>query len=147
MIHKKIMAILLTAICFCMSFSVSASAETSTSILANDVAPAYEIAYNVTSSLSISGNTAYCTSKSDGINAVSITVEQTLEKYSGWFAIWNAVDGASWTKTVNKKTISVSNTKGGLSSGTYRLKSVFTLTRSDGETETITIYSSEKTVN
>ncbi|MGN0683976.1 MAG: hypothetical protein ACI4JY_09900 [Oscillospiraceae bacterium] len=29
------------------------------------------------------------------VNAVSITVEQTLEKYSGWFRIWNNLDGAS----------------------------------------------------
>lgn len=146
MIRKKIMAILLTAICFCMSFSISASAETTTPFFADDVAPAYEIAYNVTSSLSISGNTAYCTSKSDGINAVSITVVQTLEKYSGWFAIWNAVDGASWSETFNNKTIYVANTKSGLSSGTYRLKSVFTLKSANGKTETITVYSEEKTI-
>jgi hypothetical protein len=75
MFCKKGMAIFLTAVCLCMSFSVSASAET-TPFFADDVAPAYEIAYNVTSSLSISGNTAYCTSKSDGINAVRITVVQ-----------------------------------------------------------------------
>lgn len=145
MIHKKIMTTLLTAIILCMSFSVSASAET-TALFADDVAPAYEIAYNVTSSLSISGNTAYCTSKSDGINAVSITVVQKLEKYSGWFAIWNAVDGASWTETFNNNTIYVANTKSGLSSGTYRLKSVFTLKAANGKTETITVYSEEKTI-
>lgn len=142
---KKGMAIFLTAVCLCMSFSVSASAET-TPFFADDVAPAYEIAYNVTSSLSISGNTAYCTSKSDGINAVRITVVQTLEKYSGWFAIWNAVDGASWTETFDNNTIYVANTQSGLSSGTYRLKSIFTLKAANGKTETITVYSKEKTV-
>lgn len=72
--------------------------------------------------------------------------EKAIEKYSGWFWIWNSVDGASWTKTVNTNSISMSNSKSGLSSGTYRLKSVFTLTSSSGKTETITIYSTEKSI-
>ncbi|MGN0682816.1 MAG: hypothetical protein ACI4JY_03980, partial [Oscillospiraceae bacterium] len=87
-----------------------------------------------------------CTSSSGGVDVVKITVEQTLEKYSGWFWIWNSVDGASWTKTVNTNTICLSNTKSGLTSGKYRLKSVFTLTSSSGKTETVTIYSDERTV-
>ena len=79
-----------------------------------------------------------------GTGAVSITVEQTLEKYSDWFWIWDDVDGAHWTETDNRNNITVVNTKGSLSNGTYRLKSVFTLTNSSGKTETITIYSVEK---
>lgn len=146
MVIKKIMAVLLTAVGLCMSLSVSVSAETIYPFIDSDVSPAYVIANNPVSKLNISGKTAYCTSTTDGANAVSITVEQTLEKYSGWLWIWDDVDGASWTKTVNKKTISVSNTKSGLSSGTYRLKSVFTLTSSDGKSETITVYSEEKTI-
>ena len=128
MVFKRVMAMFLAAVCLCLSFSVSVSAETTDSIIHDEVAPAYEIVNSAVSNLSISGQTAYCTSKTDGINAVSITVEQTLEKYSGWFWIWNDVDGASWTETINGSTISVSNTKSGLSSGTYRLKTVFTLT-------------------
>lgn len=147
MIFKRVMAMVLAAVCLCLSLSVSVSAETTDSIIVDEIAPAYEIASNPSSLLSISGQTACCKSKTGTVNAVSITVEQTLEKYSGLLWIWNDVDGASWTKTVNQSTIAVSNTKSGLSSGKYRLKSVFTLTSSDGETETITIYSSEKTVN
>ena len=60
--------------------------------------------------------------------------------------MWDDVDGARWTKTVNIKTISVSNIKSELSSGTYRLKSIFTLTSLDGKSETITVYSEEKTI-
>lgn len=146
MVFKRVMAMVLAAVCLFLSFSVSVSAETTDLIIIDEVAPAYEIAKYAVSRLSISGQTAYCTSETDGYDAVSITVEQTLEKYSGWFWIWNDVDGASWTETINESTISVSNTKSGLSSGKYRLKSVFTLTNSDGKTETITIYSSEKTV-
>lgn len=146
MFCKKGMAIFLTAVCFCMSFSVSTIAETTDSFITDEVSPAYEIAYNSTSSLTINDKMAYCISKAKGNNVVSITVEQTLEKYSGWFAIWNDVDGAYWSKTFNQSTISFSNTKSGLASGTYRLKSVFTLTNSSGKTETITIYSQEKSV-
>lgn len=146
MFCKKGMAIFLTAVCFCMSFSVSTTAETNDSFITDEVSPAYEIGANPTSNLSVSGKTAYCTSVVGGKKAVSITVEQTLEKYSGWFAIWNDVDGAYWSKTFNQITISFSNTKSGLASGTYRLKSVFSLTNSSGKTETITIYSQEKSV-
>lgn len=146
MVLKRIVAMVLTAVFLCMSFSVSVSAETAHSLIDVGVSPVYEIAYTATSRLSISGQTAYCTSETDGENVVSITVEQILEKYSGWFWIWNDVDGASWAETINQNTISVTNTQSGLSSGTYRLKSVFTLTNASGKSETITIYSNEKTV-
>lgn len=129
-----------------MCFSVSASAVTTNTFVDSGIAPAYEIAYNPYSDLSISGQTAYCSSVSDSTNAVKITVQQTLQKYSGLLWIWNDVDGANWSKTVNNSSISLSNTKSGLPSGKYRLKSVFTLTKSNGETETITVYSEEKTV-
>ncbi|MGN0683975.1 MAG: hypothetical protein ACI4JY_09895 [Oscillospiraceae bacterium] len=42
--------------------------------------------------------------------------------------------------------IRLSNSKSGLPSGTYWLKSVFTLTSSSGKTETVTIYSTEKSI-
>ncbi len=146
MVLKKIMAVLLAAVGLCMSLSVSVSAEAIYPFIDSVVSPAYVIANNPVSKLNISGKTAYCTSTTDGANAVSITVEQTLEKYSGWLWMWDDVDGARWTKTVNIKTISVSNIKSELSSGTYRLKSIFTLTSLDGKSETITVYSEEKTI-
>jgi len=40
----------------------------------------------------------------------------------------------------------MSNHKYNLESGTYRLKTVFTLTATNGETETITVYSEEVTI-
>ncbi len=141
---QKILAIVLTALCLFAAVGTVAYAET-VSNPDYGVSPAYEYADIASSRLSISGQTAYCTSETEG-DAVSITVEQTLEKHSGWFWIWNSVDGANWTKTVNLNSISMSNTKSGLSSGTYRLKSVFTLTSSSGKTETITVYSEEKTI-
>ena len=137
------MSWVLSAICLCTVFSTSAFADNS--YIIGGVAPAYEYADNPTNELKISSQTAYCTSKTES-NAVSITIEQTLEKHSGWFWIWDDIDDASWSKTVNRSTISFSNTKSGLDSGTYRLKSVFTLTALSGKTETVTIYSAEKTV-
>lgn len=143
---KRITVIALLLVSMCMCFSVSASAVTTNTFVDSSIAPAYEIAFNPSSNLSISGQTAYCTSKTNSTDAVSITVQQTLQKYSGLLWVWNDVDGANWSKTVNNSSISLSNTKSGLTSGKYRLKSVFTLTKSNGETETITVYSEEKTV-
>lgn len=110
----------------------------------NGVMPCYEIATSASSTLSFSGTTATCTSRCSGA-AVSITAVQTLQK-EGLFWIWSDVDDAEWTKTVNVATIGLTNTKSGLDSGTYRLKSEYTLTASDGSTETITVYSTEKEI-
>lgn len=135
------------AVCLCASSGMTASAETASAYSLVDVAsPFYDVADQAYSEIEIVGNKADCVSRAYGDQIVKITVEQTLEKYSGWFWIWNNVDGASWTKTVNTNTIRLSNTKSGLSSGTYRLKSVFMLTSSSGKTETITIYSGEKKI-
>ncbi len=60
--------------------------------------------------------------------------------------IWNDVEGATWTKTVNDNSIFFSNTKSGLDSGTYRVKSVFTFTDKNGKSEKIKIYSDEQKV-
>ena len=143
---RKIIAIFLSAIVLCTSLVATISAEIMYPPVDDGVMPAYEIAGNPISSLSIIGQTAYCTSETNSVNAISITVEQTLEKYSGWFWFWNNVEGAHWTETINANMISVDNTMYGLSSGTYRLKSVFTLTNSAGKSETITIYSDEKKI-
>ena len=137
----KWLSVLLAVAVLSLSLCVIISAN-------NDVAPAYEIARSADSYLSIASNTASCTSGCEGPSTVTkITVEQTLEKHSGWFWIWNNVDGASWTSTKYSSACTVTNTKSGLTSGTYRVKSVFTLTNSSGQTETITVYSSEVTVS
>ena len=145
---KRILASVLAAVCLCTCFSVTAFADTNTTYsLVGGISPLYDIAKSAISTLTISGTNAQCTSRASGENTVKITVEQTLQKYSGWFWIWNDVDGASWTGTENRSSISLSNTKSGLTSGKYRVKSVFTLTDKNGKTETITVYSDEKTVS
>lgn len=143
---KVIMAVAVFVAMSAVSVNATASVVPTSEIIYS-VSPYYETASDAVSTLTVSGTTAYCASSTRGVDTVKITVEQTLEKHSGWFWIWNDVDGASWTKTVNTNTIRLSNTKTGLSSGTYRLKSVFTLTSSSGKTETITVYSDEKKIN
>lgn len=141
---RKIFITVLAVVCLYTSFSVLAYAETPRSI--SSIAPAYETANDPMVTLSISGRMATCTSSTRGSSCASISVTQTLQKYSGWFWIWNDVDNASWSKTVNANIINLVSTKSGLDSGTYRVKSVFELTDKNGKTETVTIYSPEKKV-
>ena len=143
---KKLFVSILSVLYICISLSVTTFAADIHEYENEIITPMYEIAAETTSRLNVSGNTAYCTSQSSSDDVVSISVEQILEKYSGWLWNWDEVDGAKWSSSVNRKSISVYNSKGGLSSGTYRLKSVFTLTSSSGKTETITVYSDEKTI-
>ncbi|MCM1062204.1 MAG: hypothetical protein NC452_18220 [Eubacterium sp.] len=147
---KRIFACALIAACLCTCPVAAVSAKTvSTYSIADtdSIAPLYDIAANASSELTVTGTKAECVSKAFGDNTAKISVEQTLQKYSGWFWIWDDVDGASWTRTENSSSIRLSNTKSGLTSGTYRVKSVFTLTDKNGKTETITVYSDEAAVN
>ena len=98
---------------------------------------------NKTSALTISNSTATCRSVFWGSADVSkVKVEQHLQKKS-WFT-WSNV--SSFSTTITGKNASFTNTKSSLSSGSYRLKSVFTVTMSDGQTETVTVYSDTKTI-
>lgn len=144
MVFKKILAILFGGMLLCTNLSVSAYADTTYSFVESEVAPAYESAYSVTGILTISGTTAYCTSSGKGPDIVSITVEQTLQK-QGFLWIWSTY-GARWTKSVNADSIAMSNTKTGLSSGKYRLKTSLTLTDKYGKTETVTVYGDSRSV-
>lgn len=139
---KQILASVLTVACLFTCFATTASAKNvSTFAIGGTASPQYDIANSVSSDLNFVGTTAECISQGSGFNTVKITVVQTLQKYSGWFWIWDDVPGATWTKTVNSSVISFVNTKSGLSSGKYRVKSVFTFTNTSGKTETLTIYS------
>lgn len=140
---KKFISLLMS-ILMCFSLSTAVSAQV---IPANFVQPYYEMAANASSDLSISGTTATCVSRVNGLSGVvKITVNQYLQK-QGFLWIWTTYDGAEWTETVSSDSLFVSNTKTGLTSGNYRLKSVFTLTDKNGKTETITVYSGEVTVS
>ena len=132
---KKIMAVLLVAVmCFSL-FAVTVSAQ---GISTCDISSAAK-----QSILSISGTTATCKSSYQGTATVSkVVITQSLQKES-IFWTWSTV-GGEWTKTsTNVANVSFTNTKSGLASGTYRVKSVFTVTLSDGTSETVTVYSAE----
>lgn len=141
---KKLMVSLGLIVSLCTTSNAVAYAETAVPYINDDISLAYEFACDLSSSLEISGKTAYCTSCAFGNGVVSITVTQTLQKHK--LLWWGAVDGAEWTETVNYNSIYVSNSVGGLDKGTYRLKSVFTLTDQNGKSETITKYSNEQKV-
>lgn len=130
----------------CLALSLPSYAEDLNTFEENEIVSEYAIGRDPVSLLAIKNGVASCVSATDGLNCIQISVTQTLQKYSGWFWCWDDVPDANWSKTVNLNSISLSNSKSGLSSGTYRLMSVFTLTNSYGQTETITIYSSEKTI-
>ena len=135
---KKIISVLMAAIIAVLSCI--------TSVSASDIAVCDVTSAQKTCHLTISANKANCQSAySDTAKAKSIKIEQSLEKHS-FLWVWEKVGGA-WTKSAsNTSSLSLSNTKTGLSGGTYRVKTVFTVTTSDGRTETVTVYSSEKTI-
>lgn len=140
---KKIISLLIS-ILMCFSLSTTANAQT---VLTNIVQPYYEQAANVKSDLNVSGTTATCISRVNGLSGViKITINQYLQK-QGFLWIWSTYDGAEWSKTEYIDSLSAVNTKSNLTTGKYRLKSVFTLTNKDGKTETITVYSGEVTVS
>lgn len=139
---KKAVSLVL-ALIMCFSLSVSISAAT---VFSFGIQPYFDTAKEVSTSLSINGTTATCKSECRGLADVTgITGVQTLEK-RGTSGNWTIYDSTVWTKTVNTKSILLSNTKSGLESGIYRLKTIFTLANSQGESETITVYSDEKAV-
>ena len=140
---RKLVSAIIAAV-MSVTLSVTSYAESGKSDNSNGISVMNIICESCTSNLSISGTTATCTSRATGDDVKSITATQTLQKKSG--SSWVAVTGASWTKTTSISSLYMSNSKSGLSSGTYRLKSVFTLTSSNGKTETITVYSQESTI-
>ena len=143
---KKVLASLLVGVCICANLSIAAYADTSERFPNYGISLTYEIANSPDSILSIENGTAYCFSSTTGSNTASISATHTLQKYWGLW-IWNDVKNASWSKRVDGGSICLSNTKSGLDSGTYRVKSVFTLTDKSGKSETITVYSSEQVVS
>lgn len=96
--------------------------------------------------LSISGTTATCTSTSSfsTTNVSSVKITQSLEK-QGFLWIWGNYTGET-TKTLTKSGSLTTNVYS-LPNGKYRVKSVFVITLKDGTSQTITLYSAEKTVS
>lgn len=144
MLEKRLISILL-AVLSALTFTVSSYAveidEYELPVVDIDE---YQTVTKVLSGLSVSGTTATCRSEAIVmIGVTNISVTQTLQKRSG--NNFSNVNGASWSTTVNDDCIIFENTKSNLSSGTYRVKSVFTV-KKGSKTETITSYSSTATI-
>jgi hypothetical protein len=144
---KKIVSLLLAVALATSCLLVTSYADDLDVPVVEEFIEEYAIFDNLDCILSINNGTATCTSQAISASAQTITAVQTLEKYSGWFWVWDTVSGATWSKTRNGTSLTMQNNKGGLSSGTYRLKTVFTVTSTSGQTETVTVYSSERTVS
>lgn len=142
---KRLKAVILSLMLTLMACAVpiQANAADLDTIVIEEIAPAYIDVSLATSSLSISGTTATCTSYVKSPNATSITVSQCLYKVSGDKLI--PVSGAQWS-TVKKSTeVTFINTKSGLGSGTYRLETVFTV-YVGRVSEPVTVYSNDVTI-
>lgn len=111
-----------------------------------DVSPEYLYTYTCSSTLTTSGTTATCKSTAKGYynETTKIVFKQTLQKKNSSGG-WNDVTNATWTSTVYNYQGSTTNHKYSLSSGTYRLKTVFTVYAGTSY-ETITKYSSERVI-
>lgn len=96
------------------------------------------------STLSASGTTATCTSEAIGYygETTKISMVQTLQKKTA-SGNWSKV--SSWSEVDTGYRGYMSNKKYSLSSGTYRLKTVFKV-YAGSKYETITKYSSNKTI-
>ncbi|MDR1690059.1 MAG: hypothetical protein LBS21_15865 [Clostridiales bacterium] len=115
-------------------------------VLHADVYARYNYTSSVSSALTISGKTAYCNSRATGMSMVTkIAGVQYLQK-KGLFGLWSTVENGTWTKTVNTNLIEMNNNqKSNLESGTYRVRTVFTV-YSGNNSEEVEKISSEATV-
>ena len=92
--------------------------------------------------LSINGKTAHCKSEAKGMEEVTkIEATQYLEKKTLWW--WDPVD--DWSLSVNGNNLEMTNYKSELGSGTYRLRTVFTVYVS-GDSEHDEVISEEITI-
>lgn len=108
------------------------------------VAPAYSYTKSCTSDLSISGSTAICESQAIGYygTTTKINILQILQKKSS-SGRWNPVD--NWQETDLGYNGYALNTESGLTSGTYRLHTIFTV-YTDDDHECFSKFSSEITI-
>lgn len=131
---KRLFSIIIVGIMF-LTLGTTAYAETMPFALGSAVRE---------SILMISEDTATCTSKYNAVDdAVSeVIITQSLEKHC---YLWvRETVGGEWSTTSDRSSVSFTNKVSELDSGTYRVKTVFNVTGTKGETEEITLYSAEK---
>lgn len=140
--YKKFLSVFM-AVILSMTFVIGNTV--SAAIIVPD-SPMYSYTRSCSSELTTSGTTATCKSSATGYynKTTKIVFKQTLQKKNSSGG-WDDVTNAAWTSTVYSYQGSTTNYKYSLSSGTYRLKTVFTV-YADTSFETITKYSKEKTI-
>lgn len=139
--YKKLVAIL-SALVMVSSFT-SATTTSYAAVIPPD-SPAYSYTNDCNVDLAISNREATCKSSLTGYynTTTSIIITQTLQKKNSNNA-WD--DVCNWSTTIDNFKGSLTSTKSSLSSGTYRLKTVFTV-YAGSASETITKYSKNKTI-
>lgn len=142
---KRLKAVILSLMLTLMAcvVPIQANAADLDNIVVGEIAPAYIDVNVATSILSISGTTATCKSQVKCTNATSITVSQCLYKVSGDTLI--PVPDAQWSTVKKSTSVTFTNTKSGLGSGTYRLETVFTV-YVGRVSESVTVYSNDVTI-
>lgn len=140
-LYKKLISLLVTVV---LSISFMSCIPVTAAVIIPDASPAYLYTSECSSTLTISGKTATCTSYASGYRneTTKIVITQTLQKKTSTGS-WSKV--SSWSETDTGYKGSATNTKSGLSKGTYRLKTVFKV-YAGSKYETITKYSSNKTI-
>lgn len=109
---------------------------------AEEAQPWYLYTTTVTSVLSTSGTTGTCTSSAKGLSSVTkIEGTQYLEKKTLWW--WDTVE--EWSSSSSNNALHMNNSKSGLDSGTYRVRTVFTV-YSGSSSEEVEKISSEVTI-
>ena len=113
----------------------------------NAVEPRYTYTTSATSTITNSSSNSskvYCTATLKGNSTITkIEATQYLEKKNG--TTWSTVNGCVWSNSSNRNSLTMSNSKSNLSSGTYRVRTVFKV-YSGNNYETVEKVSSEATV-
>lgn len=139
---KQIAAVIATLMMVCALPIAIVHAEPELEMPVTDtIVEEYSYTVSVSSVLGLSGSTANCYSTVDGKSTCTkIVATQRLQKKTLWW--WS--DVATWSKTVNGKNLTMTNTKTVSDSGTYRVRVEATV-YSDSKSENVYANSVEKT--
>lgn len=129
MLKKSISLLLVLVVMFSMNLMANAETvppyilETNTSEDL-EIQPQFEYTSTTATSLTISNNTASCVARLNGYSGITtkIVIKMTLQK-KNWFW-WN--DEQTWSTTINNCYGSLTRSTP-VSSGTYRVQTVFTV--------------------
>lgn len=139
---KKFIATLLSLVLLSLPL-VTACAATEDYLVPEETELPYQYTSDIRSTISISSKTATCKSVITASSSVSkIVITQKLQKKSG--AEWTTV--TKWSETVSSSAVIYKNSKGSLSSGTYRTRTVAKVYKGSNY-ETVTNNSSTATVS